>query len=92
MPDLYTLLAARYVEEDSTGALRAASDAALQWMQLQLEAAGETGTDENYLLQQYRALENDELQSLPAPMNEWFLERWALAGPGMDDSARLATG
>lgn len=89
MPDLYTLLAARYIEEHSSGASPAASDAALQWMQLQLEASHETGADERYLLEQYLTLLNDELQALPGPVHEWFLERWALAGPGTDDPERV---
>ncbi len=89
MPDLYTLLTARYIEEHSAGASPAASDAALQWMELQLEASHETGADERYLLEQYLALTNDELQALPAPVHVWFLERWALAGPGTEDSERV---
>jgi hypothetical protein len=90
MPDLFTWLTARYIEEHSAGASPAASDAALQWMELQLEASGETGADERYLLEQYLGLLNDELQALPAPVHEWFLERWALAGPGTDDPARVS--
>jgi hypothetical protein len=89
MPDLYTWLTARYIEEHSAGTSPAASDAALQWMELQLEASHETGADERYLLEQYLALTNDELQALPAPVHDWFLERWALAGPGTDDSERI---
>lgn len=88
MPDLYTSLTARFIEEHSAGASPAASDAALQWMELQLEASHETGADERYLLEQYLALANDELQALPPPVHQWFLERWALAGPGTDDSER----
>jgi hypothetical protein len=89
MPDLYTWLTARYIEEHSAGTSPAASDAALQWMELQLEASHETGADERYLLEQYLALTNDELQALPPPVHEWFLERWALTGPGTDDSERV---
>jgi hypothetical protein len=89
MPDLYTWLTARYIEEHSAGASPAASDAALQWMELQLEASHETGAGERYLLEQYLALTNDELQTLPTPVHEWFLERWALAGPGTEDSDRV---
>jgi hypothetical protein len=89
MPDLYTWLAARYIEEHSAGATPVASDAALQWMELQLEASHETGADERYLLEQYLALMNDELQALPIPVHEWFLERWALAGPGTDNPERI---
>lgn len=40
-------------------------------------------------LEQYLALTNDELQAFPASLHEWFLERWALAGPGTDDSERV---
>jgi hypothetical protein len=90
MPDLYTWLTARYIEEHSAGASPAASDAALQWMELQLEASHENGADERYLLEQYLALTNDELQALPSPVHEWFLERWALAGPGAEDSERVS--
>jgi len=89
MPDLYTWLTARYIEEHSSGASPAASDVALQWMELQLEASHETGADERYLLEQYLALMNDELQALPAPVHQWFLERWALSGPGTDDPERV---
>lgn len=89
MPDLYTWLAARYIEEHGAGASPAASDAALQWMELLLEASHETGADERYLLEQYLALANDELQALPAPVHVWFLERWALAGPAIGDSERV---
>jgi hypothetical protein len=88
MPDLFTLLTARYIEEHSAGISPAASDAALQWMELQLEASHETGADERYLLEQYLDLRNDELQALPVPVHGWFLERWALAGPGTDDPER----
>jgi hypothetical protein len=58
-------------------------------MELQLEASHETGADERYLLEQYLALMNDELQALPIPVHEWFLERWALAGPGTDNPERI---
>ena len=89
MPDLYTWLTARYIEEHGAGASPAASDTALQWMELQLEASRETGADERYLLEQYLSLNNDELQALPASVHEWFLERWSLAGPGTDNSERI---
>jgi hypothetical protein len=85
MPDLLTLLTARYVEEHTAGTSPITSDAALQWMELQLEASHETGADERYLLEQYLNLRNDELQALPVPVHEWFLERWALAAPATDD-------
>jgi hypothetical protein len=88
MSDLFTLLTARYVEEHSTGISPLTSDAALQWMELQLEASHESGADERYLLEHYLDLKNDELQALPVPVHEWFLERWALAGPGTDDPER----
>jgi hypothetical protein len=90
MPDLFTWLTARYIEEHSAGASPATSDAALQWMELQLEASHETAADERYLLEQYLGFKNDELQALPVPVHEWFLERWALAGPGTDDSERVS--
>jgi hypothetical protein len=89
MPDLYTWLTARYIEEHTAGTSPASSDAALQWMELQLEASHKTGADERYLLEQYLDLTNDELQTLPGLVHEWFLERWALAGPGKDDSERV---
>jgi hypothetical protein len=89
MPDLFTWLTSRYVEEHSAGASPATSDAALQWMEMQLQASRETGADERYLLEQYLSLLNEELQSMPAPVHAWFLERWALAGPGADDPERV---
>src|SRR5579885_74414 len=90
MPDLYTWLTARYIEEHRAGARPAASDAALQWMELELEASEKTGAGERYLLEAYLALTNEELQTLPPPVHEWFLERWALAGPGASDPERTA--
>jgi hypothetical protein len=88
MPDLFTLLTARFVEEHSAGASPLISDTALQWMELELEASRETGADERYLLEQYLSLRNDELQSLPVPVHEWFLQRWAMTGSGTDDVRR----
>ncbi len=90
MPDLYTSLTARYIEEHFRGVSPAASDVALEWMELQLAASCETGADERYLLEQYLGLTNDELQALPPPVHAWFLERWALAGPGTDDPEGVA--
>lgn len=90
MPDLFTGLTAKYVEEHRAGASPAASDSALQWMELQLEGALETGANERYLLESYLSLLNDELQAMPGAVHEWFLERWAMGGAGIDDRERVS--
>lgn len=90
MPDLFVALTAKYLDEHRTSPSPAASDEAMQWMEQQLSEDEAPGDRERYLIEAYLALDNDELQALPSPVHDFFLDRWALAGPGTDDSGRVS--
>jgi hypothetical protein len=95
MPDLFTLLVADFIEENrSPERDPLTSDERLQWMEERLSdreqheaAAGQ----ERDLLLGYLELGDDELQSLPPAVHEWFLERWAISGPWTEDPKELGS-
>jgi hypothetical protein len=96
MRDLFTLLIAKFVEENF-GPERGPkeSDEGLQWMESLLNPGAEMREEvsigqERHALVSYLELDGSELQSLPPVVHDWFLERWAMSGPWSEDRRELS--